>query len=224
MIKVIKATIQLHRGLAATWARNNPILAYGEPGFEKDTYKLKIGDGVTEWNSLNYFNEDYAKIRRDNEFNYSNSFVPEKDELCFADTVNKGLRVKLGDGRTQWGDLPYIDEGLYQQLSEIIVSGYYRNNKFYTDDTYTTECSAILNTIYIDVVHSAIYIYNGTDFIPIQTSVPTATAAIAGIVKLYTTTGQNIDGTMTQKAITDELNKKAQQAVVDVDNELLSLF
>ena len=167
MIKVIKATIQLHRGLAATWARNNPILAYGEPGFEKDTYKLKIGDGVTEWNSLNYFNEDYAKIRRDNEFNYSNSFVPEKDELCFADTVNKGLRVKLGDGRTQWGDLPYIDEGLYQQLSEIIVSGYYRNNKFYTDDTYTTECSAILNTIYIDVIHSAIYIYNGTDFIPI---------------------------------------------------------
>ena len=75
--KVIKATIQLHRGLAATWAKNNPILAYGEPGFEKDTYKLKIGDGVTEWNSLEYFNDDCAKVRRDNEFNYHDDVIPD---------------------------------------------------------------------------------------------------------------------------------------------------
>ena len=39
MARVIKATIQFHRGLAATWASNNPTLAYGEPGFEKDTGK-----------------------------------------------------------------------------------------------------------------------------------------------------------------------------------------
>lgn len=222
--KVIKATIQLHRGLAATWAAHNPILAYGEPGFEKDTYKLKIGDGVTEWNSLAYFNDDYVKARRDNEFNYADDFVPERYEFCFADTATKGLRVKLGDGSTQWSELPYLDEPIYEALSEVIISGYYRDNKFYTDNTYTTECPSILNTIYIDVVHSAIYIFNGTDYVPIQTSIPPASAEIPGIVKLYSTTGQNIDGTMTQKAITDELNQKAPQATVDVDNELLSLF
>ena len=51
---VIKTTLQFRRGLAATWAKNNPILTYGEPGFEKDTYRLKIGDGVTPWNDLAY--------------------------------------------------------------------------------------------------------------------------------------------------------------------------
>ena len=51
---VIKTTLQFRRGLAATWAKNNPVLIYGEPGFEKDTYRLKIGDGVTAWNDLGY--------------------------------------------------------------------------------------------------------------------------------------------------------------------------
>jgi hypothetical protein len=33
----------------------NPLLAIGEPGFEYDTGKFKIGNGVTSWNSLAYF-------------------------------------------------------------------------------------------------------------------------------------------------------------------------
>jgi hypothetical protein len=37
-----------------------------------------------------------------------------------------------------------------------------------------------------------------------------ATASVAGVVKLYNQTGQNTDGTMTQKAITDELNEKIE--------------
>lgn len=46
--------IQIRRGTAAQWAAANPILADGEVGLEKDTLKEKIGDGVTEWNSLTY--------------------------------------------------------------------------------------------------------------------------------------------------------------------------
>lgn len=41
-----------------------------------------------------------------------------------------------------------------------------------------------------------------TDWTPL-TSVPAASASTPGIAKLYTTTGQNTDGSMTQKAITD---------------------
>lgn len=55
--EVIKTTIRLKRGTAEAWKRNNPILALAEPGFEYDTYKLKIGDGITAWNDLNYFSE-----------------------------------------------------------------------------------------------------------------------------------------------------------------------
>lgn len=55
MAEVIKTTFQLKRGIAAAWTRVNPILKQGEPGYELDTGKLKIGDGATAWNNLNYF-------------------------------------------------------------------------------------------------------------------------------------------------------------------------
>jgi len=47
--------IQLRRGLASSWTFENPVLSSGEIGLETDTNKLKIGDGITLWNSLNYF-------------------------------------------------------------------------------------------------------------------------------------------------------------------------
>jgi len=45
---------QLRRDTAANWTSVNPILALGEPGVETDTLKVKVGDGVTAWNSLAY--------------------------------------------------------------------------------------------------------------------------------------------------------------------------
>ena len=46
--------IQLRRDGAQQWANVNPILAQGELGIEIDTSRIKIGDGVTAWNSLRY--------------------------------------------------------------------------------------------------------------------------------------------------------------------------
>lgn len=37
------------------WTTKNPILAEGEPGFEIDTGRLKIGSGQTFWTDLPYF-------------------------------------------------------------------------------------------------------------------------------------------------------------------------
>lgn len=54
--KVIKTTFKLRRGNAAEWAQYNPTLARGEPGFEVDTNKLKIGNGVDAYNDLDYIN------------------------------------------------------------------------------------------------------------------------------------------------------------------------
>jgi len=46
--------IQLRRGLAADWTSTNPTLAEGELGLEKDTAKLKVGNGSSSWTSLSY--------------------------------------------------------------------------------------------------------------------------------------------------------------------------
>ena len=52
----VKATLILRNDLAANWASKNPTLAKGEIGAESDTGLLKMGDGSTSYNSLNYIN------------------------------------------------------------------------------------------------------------------------------------------------------------------------
>ena len=47
--------IQLRNDTAANWTAANPVLCQSEMGVENDTHKLKIGDGVTAWNDLEYF-------------------------------------------------------------------------------------------------------------------------------------------------------------------------
>ena len=47
-------SIQFRRGTTANWTSTNPILLAGEVGFETDTGKFKLGDGVTAWASLAY--------------------------------------------------------------------------------------------------------------------------------------------------------------------------
>lgn len=46
--------LQVRRGTASEWSSLNPVLLSGEIGLETDTQKLKVGDGVTLWNSLIY--------------------------------------------------------------------------------------------------------------------------------------------------------------------------
>jgi hypothetical protein len=46
--------VQLRRDTALAWNTVNPVLADGEMGIETDTRQFKIGDGVTNWNTLSY--------------------------------------------------------------------------------------------------------------------------------------------------------------------------
>ena len=46
--------IQLRNDTAANWTTANPVLAQGEMGIELDTLKFKIGDGLTNWDDLEY--------------------------------------------------------------------------------------------------------------------------------------------------------------------------
>lgn len=46
--------IQLRRGTSAQWTAANPVLADGEMGFETDSGKIKIGNGIVAWTQLQY--------------------------------------------------------------------------------------------------------------------------------------------------------------------------
>lgn len=46
--------IQPRKGTAAEWISVDPVLELAEFGYEYDTGKMKMGDGVTAWSSLPY--------------------------------------------------------------------------------------------------------------------------------------------------------------------------
>jgi len=47
--------IQIRRDTSVRWSTTNPILLEGEMGLDLTLNCLKIGDGVTPWNTLPYF-------------------------------------------------------------------------------------------------------------------------------------------------------------------------
>jgi hypothetical protein len=52
--------MQQRRGTAAQWTSADPTLEAGEIGFESDTNKFKMGDGVNQWSDLEYFINEAA--------------------------------------------------------------------------------------------------------------------------------------------------------------------
>jgi len=85
--------------------------------------------------------------------------------------------------------------------SDVIIRGYYLNDKFYTDSTYQTECVKDTKCLYVDIISGgSLYTWDGTKY---NRSVKDASSTLAGVMKLYQTHGQNTDGTMSQKEITN---------------------
>lgn len=151
--------------------------------------------------------EAIFKLRRDNDYNYEkvkDTFIPAKGEVCLVDTARLGLCVKVGDGVSTYGSLEYVNT-IFQMVTFV-------EGKAFVNDK---EIAPSGNKIYIDANNTNdLYYYNGVEFVLIGPgSLPAASAETAGIMKLYSTTGENVDGTMTQKAITDELNTKVSASV-----------
>ena len=159
-------------------------------------------------------------LRRDNDYNYAkikDRFIPQKGEICLVDTARDGLRVVCGDGVTPFGELEYA--------FETLVYGYYNDGKFFRELELIDDIPGQVNKIYIDKTpgKTGLYYFDGINFCQIggaAGSIPNATANTPGIMKLYDSLGSNTDGTMTQKAITDELNEKVE-VEINKEEELL---
>lgn len=157
------------------------------------------------------------RLRRDNDYNYEkirDSFIPANGEICLVDTLSDGLRAVCGDGTTTFGNLEYIDGAL--------IKGYYISSDFYVDAARTATLPKHTLKAYVDIPSGKIYHYDGTKYTEISPQT-CATAEVAGVMKLYDTTGDNTDGTMTQKVITEKINEK-MEARVDEENEELLIF
>lgn len=74
----VKVTLQIRHDTSSNWTIRNPVLAQGEYGLETDTYLLKIGDGVLDWEHLPYLNKlnvEYFKHNTDGTITFSDKFL-----------------------------------------------------------------------------------------------------------------------------------------------------
>lgn len=102
--------MQQRRGTQAQWistnSGNGPILAAGEIGFESDTNKFKVGDGVNHWVDLTYFTD-------------AESIISAVDSLVdgapgLLNTLNE-LAAAIGDDPNflqDYATITYVDEAV----------------------------------------------------------------------------------------------------------------
>jgi peptidoglycan hydrolase CwlO-like protein len=103
--------MQQRRGTSTQWTTANPVLAAGEIGFETDTNKFKIGNGVSTWDLLDYFlNVEALDIDTD-------GFV--KDEKV---GIANGVASLNSSGVVPPAQLPetYLNEKINGYLAEIV--------------------------------------------------------------------------------------------------------
>ena len=75
----VKVTLQIRHDEAQDWVTRNPVLAQGEYGLETDTFLIKVGDGVRDWQHLPYLNRldaSYFKFdATNNQYTFSDDFM-----------------------------------------------------------------------------------------------------------------------------------------------------
>lgn len=93
-------TLRIKSAIASNWVTRNPVLAQGEYGLETDTFLLKVGDGVRDWEHLPYLNKlnaTYFQRANDGSLTFSNSFM---------ETINNIIANAGGDAHLVINDDP----------------------------------------------------------------------------------------------------------------------
>jgi uncharacterized protein YgfB (UPF0149 family) len=141
------SVLQIRRDTASNWTSENPTLYDGQQGYETDTGQMKIGDGITAWNSLTYFltASDVNSVN-----GQTGVVVLDADDIDDTSTTNKfvtsGDITKLGNlSGTNTGDqdlsgylLSSTAASTYQPLATVLTN---------TTAAFTTTLETKLNGI-----------------------------------------------------------------------------
>ena len=116
MAEVVKITYQLRRGYSSTWTKNNPLLLAGEPGYELDTHKVKIGDGTSYWKDLPYIGEhNIVSYATHTEFpsigNVNYLYKANDEDMLYCWDDKEADYVIIGPADVDSDVIDYIDGG-----------------------------------------------------------------------------------------------------------------
>jgi hypothetical protein len=158
---------QFKRATAARWASQNPILKKGEPGLEVETgslnFKMKFGDGVSNWNSLPYFANPHAQ-------KHSVISASDHDSATESD-YNKLVATNAATGAIEYIDKPTALTPADQILNWDGAKYIPHTAKKATDPGYAylyTNVAALnwptyLNRVCIDAIVYATMLISGSD-------------------------------------------------------------
>lgn len=115
----VNTTITIRKGTSSQWSSTNPVLASGEPGYDLSNNILKIGDGVSNWNSLS--NHKHSSIDITN-FNSSVS------GLLPVTNILSGSNIAVSQSGTAFtvavtGSLGLTTEEVDDRVSALLVAG-----------------------------------------------------------------------------------------------------
>lgn len=134
---------------------------------------------------------------------------PLRGEPLWETDTNK---LKIGDGVNNYEDLPYIT-GDGSTSSDLVRIGYYDSEAdvFWKEQTKVNALPRLTTSLYLDKASTFVYYLQDNKYTELF---GLANKNTYGLSKLYDSTGQNIDGSITQKALTDSFNN-----IVDVSEE-----
>ena len=100
--------IQLRRDLASVWNSVNPVLHEGEIGFETDSRKFKIGDGILHWQDLKYGGLGVGNFYFE-EFILTPADIAAKQvRLTLSPNPSNKVQVELQGGPTQYSGIDFV--------------------------------------------------------------------------------------------------------------------
>lgn len=227
--KITKTRLVLRNDNSTKWSSKNPILLKGEVGLEEDTRKFKIGDGVSNWNSLPYANiTDLSNY-------YTKSAIDEiVKNLATTEYVDNKVATEI-EKLTQGKEVVTLDESGKIPAAQLpgfvddVIEGYISSDlkTFYDslDELNRVIIPAESSKLYIDLTTNKTYRWSGTQYTEISSNLAlgeTSSTAYAGnkgkqnaddIAAL-----QNIVPTLQTK--TDDTLNTTSKTVVGAINEL----
>ena len=148
--------ILIRNDTSTTWTTKNPLLLKGEIGFENDTLKFKVGNGVDNWQNLKYVSTGSGE----------GSVTKAVDNITFDETTGL-FTISYTDGTTNTIDT---------KLEKVVVNFTYdqtnQNLVLTLDDgtTYNIPMSAFIN------------VYSGSNGAMITISIDSATNVISATI------------------------------------------
>lgn len=111
--------IKLRRDTYQNWYDNNPILGQGEPAYDLTNNKLKIGDGLTAWRLLPYFDDKETNLS-----SVAQDIVPDADNTRDLGSPTKQWRhVYTAGGSIYLDNIKLTNNAGKLEITKVINPG-----------------------------------------------------------------------------------------------------